>query len=543
MQGWMVLADSSADFSNQQGFRGWRYRYDAGADSPAYDMPYYLPAALPAGNAVWCVDPTFGPGGTYCAVGEVFMHTATASACTTTGRLLRPRRLWSSSTPVPGRVSLSGRFTSHDGMRSRITLLVDGVVAFEQISSGTTTDINDWERVAASIPVTNCHTIELLEDPEDASCHADGTLCLVQVIVEDCNHDGIPDSCALRVPQDYPTIQSAIDAVPTGEHKVVDVAAGTYHERFALQGKDVIVRGAANNATILDGTGLTASIARFTGGEPATAGVENLVFRHGTAGSLIYPGAPFDVGGAIYGSSSSAFVRGCRFEACSADFGGAMYLIYSRSSVENCVFESNTAINEGGGLFLYESTSHVRNCSFTNNVTSVKGPGAGSGFKAVGARATGESVELSGCTFSGNRGLLTASAIEYYENLQSNPGVLRISGCTVTGNVSGLSVPDGAAGLRVLGRNSSCVISDGTAICSNAPRNTSGPFLIEGAASVCGCFADITGDGVVNGGDLGALLGAWGTAQPSGVGDVNHDGDVNGADLAVVLSNWGACPN
>lgn len=57
------------------------------------------------------------------------------------------------------------------------------------------------------------------------------------------------------------------------------------------------------------------------------------------------------------------------------------------------------------------------------------------------------------------------------------------------------------------------------------------------------CPGDVTGGGEVNGVDLAAVLGAWGT---SGQGkfdcDVNDDGIVDGADLATVLSGWGSCP-
>jgi predicted outer membrane repeat protein len=402
------------------------------------------------------------------------------------------------------------------------------------------------------LPYADCDG-DKIPDPLEISlglasdCDGDGVTDACEIAsgtAADANANGIPDSCeTLQVPSQYPTIQAAIDAVGPGTPRIVAVAAGTYNESFSLNSKDVVVRGAADSATILDGTGLTASIARFTGDEPATAGVESLVFRAGTSGSLIYPEAPFNVGGAIYGINSAASIRNCRFESCASDFGGAVYLIYSRPTVANCVFDDNTAINEGGGLFLYECTSTVSGCSFTNNDASIKSAGAASAFKAVGARATGEVVELNSCTFSGNRGLLSGSAIEYYENVQSNPGVLRISGCTITANVSGITVPEGAAGLRVLGRSTSCVITGGTSICSNSPRDTSGPFLIEGSASVCGCFADITGDGLVNGGDLGALLGAWGIAGPTGVGDVNHDGLVDAQDLGILLSSWGACPN
>jgi hypothetical protein len=40
---------------------------------------------------------------------------------------------------------------------------------------------------------------------------------------------------------------------------------------------------------------------------------------------------------------------------------------------------------------------------------------------------------------------------------------------------------------------------------------------------------------VVDGADLGILLGAWGT----GAGDINGDGTTDGADLGVLLGAWG----
>ena len=56
------------------------------------------------------------------------------------------------------------------------------------------------------------------------------------------------------------------------------------------------------------------------------------------------------------------------------------------------------------------------------------------------------------------------------------------------------------------------------------------------------CRGDVTGNGIVNGTDLAALLDAWGTA---GTGefdcDINNDGLVNGADLTLVLGDWGSC--
>ena len=56
------------------------------------------------------------------------------------------------------------------------------------------------------------------------------------------------------------------------------------------------------------------------------------------------------------------------------------------------------------------------------------------------------------------------------------------------------------------------------------------------------CPADLTGDGTVNGADLGVLLSAWNQSGIVGA-DLNRDGMVNGADLGDMLSAWGACAN
>jgi hypothetical protein len=55
------------------------------------------------------------------------------------------------------------------------------------------------------------------------------------------------------------------------------------------------------------------------------------------------------------------------------------------------------------------------------------------------------------------------------------------------------------------------------------------------------CPADLNGDQVVNGADLGVLLGSWGVTNPGGRGDLNGDGTVNGADLGILLGSWGGC--
>jgi hypothetical protein len=57
------------------------------------------------------------------------------------------------------------------------------------------------------------------------------------------------------------------------------------------------------------------------------------------------------------------------------------------------------------------------------------------------------------------------------------------------------------------------------------------------------CHGDVSLNGTIDGVDLAAVLGAWGT---DGHGqfecDIDRDGVVSGSDLAQVLGSWGACP-
>ena len=74
-----------------------------------------------------------------------------------------------------------------------------------------------------------------------------------------------------------------------------------------------------------------------------------------------------------------------------------------------------------------------------------------------------------------------------------------------------------------------------------ADANSNGiPDVCEGptCASV-----DLTHNGIVDGSDLGVLLGFWGPRnQVFPQADINGDGVDNGADLGLMLSFWGECP-
>ena len=56
---------------------------------------------------------------------------------------------------------------------------------------------------------------------------------------------------------------------------------------------------------------------------------------------------------------------------------------------------------------------------------------------------------------------------------------------------------------------------------------------------VAPCPADLDGDGVVGGADLGSLLIKWGTSDAAA--DLDGNGTVNGADIGIMLIAWGEC--
>ena len=61
----------------------------------------------------------------------------------------------------------------------------------------------------------------------------------------------------------------------------------------------------------------------------------------------------------------------------------------------------------------------------------------------------------------------------------------------------------------------------------------------DGIPDACACVGDANGDSVVDGADIGAVLGNWGAT--GGPADFNLDGIVDGADLGIVIGNWGSC--
>ncbi len=74
------------------------------------------------------------------------------------------------------------------------------------------------------------------------------------------------------------------------------------------------------------------------------------------------------------------------------------------------------------------------------------------------------------------------------------------------------------------------------------PRTYGLHYLLELACTAVPCRADLNGDGIVDGVDLGLLFAAWGACPGSCPADLDGDGTVDGQDLGGLFVGWGECP-
>jgi hypothetical protein len=136
-------------------------------------------------------------------------------------------------------------------------------------------------------------------------------------------------------------------------------------------------------------------------------------------------------------------------------------------------------------------------------------------------------VEFASCT-SATGAIITTSR-----------GLVTVEDCRFQDNTIGLIWIDPQYGSRG--------VVSGSHFCGNAPYPSPFSAVVtdsgSNSVSMQCCRGDITGNGQVDGLDLAAVLGAWGTSGSSEFNsDVDRDGIVGGADLAYVLSGWGPCP-
>ncbi|MCE2882484.1 MAG: dockerin type I domain-containing protein [Planctomycetaceae bacterium] len=354
------------------------------------------------------------------------------------------------------------------------------------------------------------------------------------------------------VPQQYPTIQAAVDASVQGDR--VLVSPGFYREAVRLT-KAVMVEGlspAHAAQTIVSGAGVVGPAFQTVGGTSyiGDVGVRNLTV---TGENVLEFGENAGVFFADLGSQSRAVVEHCIFrENYGGSAYGALYLGHRDCVVRDCLFEHNYTRpgGVGGAIYFWQAgapgTALIERCVLRDHPqagqgTIVLAPGYAVTFRDSIVRNSPTLIQnygtadvllmqnITACTI----GQVLLPGFAGYIDGGGNDWDGPCPDCDANGVIDLEEILFGGADCNANG------IVDACDLAADPKLDHNGDGLID----ACQCIPDVTGNGFVDGVDLAAVLSSWGS---DGEGefrtDLTGDGTVNGADLATVLSGWGACP-
>jgi len=181
----------------------------------------------------------------------------------------------------------------------------------------------------------------------------------------------------LRVPQDHPTIQAAINFGVSGD--IVIVQPGTYKENINFEGKNVTVCSkyletkdkTFINSTILDGNA-SDTVISFNNEETKDAKLIGFTIQNGIGHDHL--------GGGIFIYNSNPSISNVIIKDNIAEkFGGGLYLYNSNSLIENVIITNNKSLGEkqgyGGGIYLSNSNPVIRNSDIIDNKANEFGGG------------------------------------------------------------------------------------------------------------------------------------------------------------------------
>jgi hypothetical protein len=353
-----------------------------------------------------------------------------------------------------------------------------------------------------------------------------------------CHAGTNPQGMLLRVPQEYPTIQAAINAAQNSD--TVLVSEGTYHENIQYKGKGVVVTSRyfitkdwqTVFSTVIDGSTCankdTASTVLFLESEDSTAVLDGFTITGGT-GTRHIGVMTVQEGAGIFLSYSSAIIRNNYIvkntimpqAGVNNGGGGGISSYYGNPGIYNNIIVSNTA-GYAGGIVLNWSRGKIRNNVVYHNTATLQW-GCG-GIMVWQAPQNGGIVENN--TIVGNISLADAGGISISVTDATTIPVVRNNIIWGNRQVTGGQV----ISPEYIMYNNVEDYSAGTNI-SVVPQLQEGPFLLS-SSSPC---VD-AGDPVVSCNDAEDLSSPGMALQPS-KGTVRNDmGAYGGAQAKVFPS-------
>ncbi len=341
----------------------------------------------------------------------------------------------------------------------------------------------------------------------------------------------------IRVPDDFLTIQSAIDGAV--EDDEIIVSDGTYrgpgNRDIDFRGKSIMVRS-ENGADycVIDCNGTEEEPHRgfcFESGEDGDSVLEGFTITNGWGpleDYIIAWYSPQSLGGAILVANSRPTIRNCVMsgnvagDGCSGfsslGFGGGIACIEGNPLIRDCVIRDNIACY-GGGIYgghdrfePNDSSPIIIGCKISGNIAH------------NGGGISGCDGEISGCEISDNNSSGSGGGLYGCDG--------SISGCTISGN---LSIGHGGGMYECGGLISNCTIIENVITPGFRRGGGGGVFCKEAVPTITDC--NISYNSADSGGGIcmssGPIIGctiAYNQANYGG-GLFSCDGDITDCNI------------
>jgi predicted outer membrane repeat protein len=324
----------------------------------------------------------------------------------------------------------------------------------------------------------------------------------------------------IHVPDDYPTIQEAIDAAFDGDE--IAVAPGTYNETIDFFGNAIWLHSTDGpEVTIIDAAypDPPMSVVTCVNGEGPNTVLEGFTITGGTG-----TGPESETcGGGMLSFESSPTVRECLFMDNRSRDGAGMSIIFGAPNISGCLFWDNiaesTCIDEygfpypcgsGGGIDINASELQIIECEFFGNYAITGGAinsfycdieATNCTFAMNAAHESGAVKDIYGggnyanCVFIGNSAT-RAGAVEV--GRWGDGQTSTVVDCLFVGNFTFDEHSFGDGGGALIARNESVII--GSTFTGNSSVR-GGAIYCRGTSTIINC------DFIANGAGAGAAIG------------------------------------
>ncbi|MFB0986970.1 MAG: protein kinase [Phycisphaerales bacterium] len=328
----------------------------------------------------------------------------------------------------------------------------------------------------------------------------------------------------IMVPNDFSTIQSAIDAIADGG--TILVRPGTYNENIdfgvGMNRNFVLASTDGPLVTVINGSNEEKSVVFIGNYFDDRTRIEGFTVTGGRTGNRSPEG--FRVGGGIYVRLNSVAIVDCHFIDNRSTFGGNIYAKHYTGSIHGCLFSEGYANAEGGNAFFFRGQTVVSGSQFNHGFTT----GNGGGMKV----ASGCHKFVS-CVVEENHSERGGGI--FYVEFDGEPAELQFIDCLVYRNTA----IDGGGILSQ--KSSRGPITRRTLVCENKPDEFVGPVSEVERQESGYCWGDLDFDGVIDADDSWLLLQAWGESDQLVFADFDRNNRVDHSDLANLVAHWGPC--